>query len=692
MPFFQEENPHLKINFRKDINILRAFAVAAVIFFHFDFGFAAGGYLGVDIFFVISGYLMTAIILSKLSQKQFSLSGFYISRFLRIVPALAILCLMLGVIGWFVIFPFDYAYIARSINHALTFKSNITYSRGTGYFETGADIKWLLHTWSLSVEMQFYLIYPLVLLVVYKLFGLIGVRIALLLGLVASFSAYFWSMQYGDPNQAFYLLPTRAWQLLAGATIVVLPVSNGSTEKDYTTVSLLLRVLGVFFIFGSAMLGVGDHTLAPLWATLATLGTVLILATPACLPALAFPGSVYVQNITHYTGLISYSLYLWHWPVRSFQKYLGHDDSVIATCLALIATVIAAAASYHFVEKTASTYSKKRDGNGIKWPSIIAITVTLSTVALVYGAAKIVREKDGIVQRLDSLPFDNIPTYLFKNPELYLLEGIADKCPNNGRACYLKNGEKVKSEDLQPDLMLSGDSHAMAIAHALSETPYKNRSLNLLLSGSAACINFEGFEKTLTGSRKFERCKDAYVQFRQVLQSTPTSIPILFANFFPQYLQDTGRWSRIKYQKNKDAAAELLPIREAWLEMICDIAKTRRLYIMKSVPTPAIPVVKTLVQAVLNSNISDLDQADFDKPIAAHHANKRDEELLLKKAAENCGAILIDPAEVLCENGVCHGTTADVIPLYRDGSHLNLFGSRKLIPLFEKVFSSEENG
>ena len=375
---------------------------------------------------------------------------------------------------------------------------------------------------------------------------------------------------------------------------------------------------------------------------------------------------------------------LWHWPIRSFQKYLGHDDTAAATIVALLITVIAAALSYRLVEKTAGTYSKARDSKGINWPPILAILVSVSTVLLVYGAAKIVREKDGVVQRLDSLPFDNIPTYLFKNPELYLLEGIADKCPNNGRACRLSNGAKVKAKDWQPDLILSGDSHAMAIAHALSETPYKGRPLNLLLSGSAACINFSGFEKTLTGGRKFERCKDAYVEFRNVLETTPTSVPILFANFFPQYLKETGRWSKIEYKESDDAEAKPLPIREAWLDMICEISEQRQLFILKSVPTPAIPVVKTLTQSVLNGNIANLNQASFDKPIAIHRNDKQSEEQLLQKAVKNCGATLLDPADVLCENGVCHGTTHDVIPLFRDGSHLNLYGSRKLIPLFEK--------
>ncbi len=687
MSLLSGENPHLKFNFRNDINILRAFAVTAVVLFHFDFDFALGGYLGVDVFFVISGYLMTAIILSKLTEKRFNLGGFYVSRLLRIVPALVALCLMLVLVGWFLIFPFDYSYLAKNINHALTFKSNITFSRGAGYFDTGADMKWLLHTWSLSVEMQFYLVYPILLILFYKILGLFGVRLLILAGFLASFGFYLWAMFNGDVNSAFYLLQSRAWQLLAGGLIVVFPVFSFEGTANGKTVQQLVRGLGIALILVSAMLGVGDGGFAVGWAVLSTAGATFILATSGCLPTITAAGQTSIKQVVHYVGLISYSLYLWHWPVRLLQKYAGFGDSVIATVAAILITVVMSALSYHLIEKTANAYAKRRKEAGFNWRPVIATAATLTVLLSVYGSGKLIRENSGIVERLESLPFDNIPTYLFEDPKLYLLEGIADKCPNNAKPCYLSAGEKVKDPKWEPDLILSGDSHSMAIAHALSEAKVKGRNLNLLLSGSAACINFTGYEHTLPIDRKFDRCQRAYGNFQKMLEDAPASVPLLFANNFPQYLNGKGRWGKIRYQESGDQPEKALSVADAWLDMVCKIVQNRPVYIMKSVPSTAIPVVDTLIQSVLNGTISELEQAYFDKPLADHKEFTALQDELLNRAVRECGVTLIDPAEILCENNVCRGTTQEVVPLYRDGSHLSLFGSRKLIPLFERTFA-----
>ncbi|MBO6825348.1 MAG: acyltransferase [Sneathiella sp.] len=686
MSFLKGENPHLNLGFRKDINLLRAFAVSAVILFHFDFDFALGGYLGVDAFFVISGYLMTAIVLSRLSEARFSLLGFYKSRFLRIVPALVVLCLLLGVLGWFLIFPFDYAYLAKNINHALAFKSNVSFSHGAGYFETGAKTKWLLHTWSLSVEMQFYLIYPLFLLVLYKLFGLRVVQLAIAAGLMASLGSYLWNMQAGDVNEAFYLLPNRAWQLLAGAAVVAFPVFNVASGKGDGS-SSILRVVGIVLIFTSAIFGIGDDALAVLWAVLTTLGVMFILATPASLPVVERVGGGLLSKALHYIGLISYSLYLWHWPIRSFQEYIGYENDPMATVLGLLSTAVMGALSYHLVEKTAAAYSKSSAQKRINWRPLITVGVTICSLLVVYGGAKMVRERDGVVQRLDNLPFDNIPTYLFKNPELYLLEGIADKCPNNSMPCYLSDGKRVKaSEDWKPDLMLSGDSHSMAIAHALSEAMYGDRKVKILQSGSAACLNFSGYENTQPVDRKFDRCKSANVNFKAVLAAVPAEVPLLFANFFPQYLGEKGRWSKIQYQEG--VSAKPFDLKAAWLDMICEIGEVRQVYIMKSVPTTSKPVVRTLLQGVLSGKIKEMDQSFFDKPLSVHQDMTAEEAEMLNRANTECGAVIIDPASVLCNEAVCHGTTKEGVPLYRDGSHMNLYGSRQLIPMFEELLAT----
>src|ERR1039457_4022433 len=156
--------------FRQDINGLRAYAVAAVLLYHFGVPGFGGGFVGVDVFFVISGFLMTGIILTKLEARNFSLPDFYLARARRIIPALAVFCLALLVFGWFWLTPYTYKALGRYAVASITFVSNFVYQRGAGYFAEPAHDNWLLHTWSLSVEWQFYLLYPLLLLAVARWF------------------------------------------------------------------------------------------------------------------------------------------------------------------------------------------------------------------------------------------------------------------------------------------------------------------------------------------------------------------------------------------------------------------------------------------------------------------------------------------------------------------------------------------
>ncbi|MEH6475828.1 MAG: acyltransferase family protein [Sneathiella sp.] len=678
-------NVHLNSGFRKDINILRAVAVLSVIFFHFGFGFARGGYLGVDIFFVISGYLMTAIITSRLETKTFSLFGFYMSRFLRIAPALAGLCIISLIVGWFVIFPYDYAYLGRNVNHALMFKSNISFASGDGYFDTGTDIKWLLHTWSLSVEMQFYLIYPFLLIILHKLLGLRYLRFVLAGAALLSFAAYIWTTMYGDPNHAFYLLPFRAWELLAGGLVVVFPIYASSDKSTQNKLIGYLRYAGVALIAIPVIIGSGGTELAILWAALASMGTILVLATPNNEIKGTAPGLKQFSIFVHYTGLISYSLYLWHWPIRSLQQYLGYEDDLMITFGALGVTYIFAAISYTLIETKARV--RLEPGHFLNRKTALAFAILIVPILLPYSAAKYVRSQDGIVQRLDSLPYDNMPTYLYKDPELYLLEGITSKCQNNGTGCQLTNGTRIKSQkDWKPDVILIGDSHAMSTAHALSETPIENRFLKVLLTASAGCLYIKDLDQTGAGSRKYERCKSAYQTSMSVLEKFPSDIPVFIVNNFPSYLR-AKQWEQIQYQRSGEPQPTVVPLSKTWLNLVCKVSAERDTYIMRSVPKFAEPVVRKIVQNVLRGTTDTLTQKSFAISTAKHSQNTKDERAMLNAAQEQCGAKLIDPASAFCSDGFCYGASSRIQPYYRDEDHLNLFGARKLIPLFAQSFA-----
>ncbi|HKM27368.1 MAG TPA: acyltransferase, partial [Thiopseudomonas sp.] len=214
--------PKTPVTYRQDIHGLRAWAVIAVLLFHFKIPGASAGFIGVDIFFVISGFLMTAIVVKGLENNNFSLWQFYLARIRRIVPALMALLVVLLVLGWFWLPTPDYQSLGAQSAYSLGFLSNIHFWRSAGYFDTAAQEKWLLHTWSLGIEFQFYVLFPLFVMLLWKIRPQLktivwGLGLACFASLALSIVASGWK-----PTAAFYLLPTRGWELVAGGLAFVI--------------------------------------------------------------------------------------------------------------------------------------------------------------------------------------------------------------------------------------------------------------------------------------------------------------------------------------------------------------------------------------------------------------------------------------------------------------------------------------
>lgn len=287
--------------FRRDINGLRAIAVIAVVIFHFNPAWLPGGFVGVDVFFVISGFLMTGIIFKGLENDNFNLFKFYKARAYRIVPALAILCLVILAFGYFYLTPLDYKVLGKHVASSMSFLSNVIYWRESGYFDAESYEKWLLHTWSLSVEWQFYIIYPLVLVAMRKCMPVEQLKSMVFLGTIfgfifSVFATYKW------PDSAYYLLHTRAWEMMIGGVAYLYPI-------DFKKRTKLLEWFGFSLIIGSYFL-VSKDTLWPGYLVLfPVLGTFLIIQ--------AQHNNSFITNnvIFQKLGTWSYSIYLWHWPV-----------------------------------------------------------------------------------------------------------------------------------------------------------------------------------------------------------------------------------------------------------------------------------------------------------------------------------------------------------------------------------------
>jgi peptidoglycan/LPS O-acetylase OafA/YrhL len=329
----------------QEIDGLRALAVLPVILFHAGFQTFSGGFVGVDVFFVISGYLITSIILAELEEGNFSIATFYERRARRILPALFVVMLACLPFAWFWLPPYDMKNFSQSLVAVSVFASNIQFWRTSNYFETAAELKPLLHTWSLAVEEQYYFFFPIFLMLMWRL----GRRFILLV-LATLFVVSLALAQYlavGKSPGAFYLLPTRGWEILVGA-FVAFYVSSNAKIKIPKPANELIALVG-FGLITYAILAFDKQTPFPSLYTLApTIGAALIILSAS---QATWVGRLLGNKLLVGIGLISYSAYLWHQPLFAFARH-GSTEQPGKPLLAALAalSMVLAYISWKYIE------------------------------------------------------------------------------------------------------------------------------------------------------------------------------------------------------------------------------------------------------------------------------------------------------------------------------------------------------
>lgn len=357
---FQQSDPLHRAHYRPDVDGLRAVAVLSVVGFHAFPAWISGGFVGVDIFFVISGFLISSIILGGLSKNKFSFVEFYSRRVRRIFPALLLMLIVTAAFGWLLLFADDYQQLGKHIAAGAGFVSNFALWRESGYFDAAAETKPLLHLWSLGIEEQFYILWPLLLWAAWK--AKVNVLAVIASIAVATFAVSIWALGF-DASAAFYSPQSRFWELSVGAILgyVTLfpPAKFKRIRLNHNALAFaggVLLYLGIFAI---------DRTRAfPGWfALLPTMGAALVIAAGMA----AWPNRVLFSNrALVWVGLISYPLYLWHWPLLVFLRVVGGAaPSVGQRVLAVTAAVVLAWATYQFVEKPIRVGHKKRLAVGL---------------------------------------------------------------------------------------------------------------------------------------------------------------------------------------------------------------------------------------------------------------------------------------------------------------------------------------
>ena len=332
------------MNYRREIDGLRALAIIPVLLFHAGFSFISGGFVGVDVFFVISGFLITGIILSQLENRNFSLVGFYEKRARRILPALFFITAISTIFAWILLSPEDLLSYSKSIVSVALYVSNIFFAFDGGYFETAAELKPLLHTWSLSVEEQYYVFFPLLLILLWKLsrkhIPSLIICIALCSILIAD-----WGIRH-YPVLAYFSLPSRAWELAIGAFCAIISTQEKWTIENKNT-RQFLGSLGLILILASVFL-FDAHTPFPgFYALVPTVGSALVLLYAQ---NDTFLGKLLSHKFFVGIGLISYSLYLWHQPIFAFYRNYVEQPSTFSMLFLIVLSLILSYCSWKYVE------------------------------------------------------------------------------------------------------------------------------------------------------------------------------------------------------------------------------------------------------------------------------------------------------------------------------------------------------
>lgn len=468
------------MQYRREIDGLRAIAVLPVLLFHAGFQLFSGGYIGVDIFFVISGYLITSIIINELEFGTFSIVKFYERRARRILPALFLVILVSLPFAWLWMSPTGLKDFSKSVVAVSLFLSNILFWKETGYFATANELKPLLHTWSLALEEQYYVLFPVFLMLAWRFASKRIIVGLLLVAALVSLAASQWVLTRYT-SAAFYLLPTRGWELLIGALAAFYLFSNNHADKTPTQsrqkFNQVASLLGVFLIAYSIFAYKKFTPFPGANALLPTVGAVFIVLFANLQNMVGkILGSKWLVRI----GLISYSTYLWHQPLFSFARYgsLQEPNKIIYLLLILLSLLLAFF-TWKFVEtpfRNKSIISRKQ----IFWFGLLGSLFFIAVGLLgVYNK--------GFAQRF------NMSASLSTS---FGLSDKADSCFDKPNLATNKDwlcdiGSMLSTADTGPKVMVFGDSHSKSLFDAFNEAAQKT-NIHAVYSGASDCTPLLG--------------------------------------------------------------------------------------------------------------------------------------------------------------------------------------------------------
>ncbi len=629
------------VKYRPDVDGLRAVAVTLVLLFHLEISGVSGGFVGVDVFFVISGFLITSKIVADLNRGSFSLVDFYLARTRRIVPALMATVISTFLVAGFIYSPAALKELSESAFSALASVSNVYFWMTSGYFDAAAETKGLLHTWSLGVEEQFYLVWPLLLMWAFKRQF---IRPIILLGIVLASTVVAEIMLVTDASGAYFLLPARFGELALGGLVAVMPErahARRLVEAGYLG-GLLLVVLPAF-VYTQETRFPGASALVPCLGTAALIyfgknaKAAVLLANRPCVAV----------------GKISYSLYLVHWPVIVLTKYyLMRSLSGVETLVATFVMVVLAGISYRFVERP----FRETTSAGFCFPTrrlLLSLGTVLGIAVFPLGLAV----NDGMVWRNPAALGD---LHYLGQPKKFHAEYYG------GRGCEVPRCETQPNQG-KPIAYVWGDSYARALAEGLrSEIP----EINFIVYAPSSCLLVSENYRTGIGSRY---CPEARRLAFEELRRRPA--PVLIHHFWRGHIERT-----VYRDEDPSSVLDTLGPEKFARFVVNQADAVHKLSGMPVLILGAVPMSGMTVSPVdcvtrpVRTRV-ECSQIERSTPSIDRYKNFND-RLRLNLAS---GVSLVDPFDQLCDREHCLNFTSEGKPVYSDTGHLSIWGSRLLV-------------
>jgi peptidoglycan/LPS O-acetylase OafA/YrhL len=676
------ERTILPVTYRPDIDGLRAVAVVLVVAYHAFPSFRTGGFVGVDVFFVISGYLITQLILTGLQAGTFSPVEFYRRRVRRIIPALLVVMTACGIFGWLVLLPTELEWLGKSISYSASFLANMFFARTGGYFDKAAELNPLLHLWSLGVEEQFYLVWPVLLILAVRH----GVTLRVLLAVIAtSLAISIWGAWYA-PTQHFYYPASRAWELAAGGMLAAWqlvaprgPATDFSSSQSARRFGAqALSLAGLVLIVVGGVCWTADNPIPGVWSVIPTAGATMLIAAGPQAPVnrwfLSRPPLTFV-------GRISYPLYLWHWPLLSFTRVvLGHGPQPTLAAVEIALSFVAAYVTYRMVEAPIRFGELGRRAV----PGLLAGLAVLTLIGAAAGARAIPGRLSGpLFTKWDDAVTD------WHYP---------DESNFEGRFGFATLTVPSHSER---KVLFIGDSHIQQYwprVQRIIDT-HPNFARSAVFAISRGCPPMPGINTTWRGwscSRSFGSAVEQAFQ--------PGVDTVVFGAFWESYFlgeysedhalrQVEGVRAHMRAPLEFDSPDAQIAFERFQKTVGRLVSSGRRVFIVLSNPTspqfeplfpPEIRLSPYLPRTLPPDSAPRIDAAAFESCVAPLMRR-------LRNIAAQTGAKVLDPRSTLCDGMICPAADADGIPLYLDSNHLSGHAARERTSFVDEILLGPES-